>query len=370
MTEKNRHMEFTAFWLTHLTKIPFRKLRTYVEMSGGMQEFYDYGWKEIAGDFPEELEYIRRKREDKVIYDNWNRCERGEFQFVSCKNPNYPTALLEIEDYPFGIFWKGELPCDKRPTVAIVGARKSTIYGREMAYKIAMELAQNQVSIISGLAAGIDAAGHRGCIDGGGNTFGVLGCGIDKIYPKENFSLYQQMEATGGILTEYCPGTAPLPVLFPRRNRIISALANIVVVLEAKEHSGSLITVDFALEQGKEIGAMPGRPCDPLSIGCNRLIQQGAKCILGAEDILEELPGILISSGKTSRVTQVKKDLGLAPKEKMVYSCLRLEPQFIDEILCQTELPVWEGIQILTELEIKGIIKQNPHQYYYKSPEI
>lgn len=362
--------EFAAFWLTHLTKIPFRLLRKYVERAGGMKQFYDFGWREIGKSSPEEREYIERKRQDSIIFENWERYERGEFGFVSCDSEKYPQPLRELPDYPFGIFWKGRLPLADRPLVAIVGARKGTIYGQEMAYKIAFELAQNQVNVISGLAAGVDSAGHRGCIDGGGDTFGVLGCGIDKIYPRENFSLYRQMEAVGGILTEYCPGTAPLSALFPRRNRIISALADMVVVVEAKEHSGSLITVDFALEQGKEIGAMPGRPCDPLSMGCNRLIQQGAKCILGSEDILEELQGICVSMEKATRVTKVKKDLGLAPKEKMVYSCLRLEPKFIDEILCQVELPVWEGIQILTELEIKGIIKQNPHQYYYRSSEI
>lgn len=369
MKEGETKEVFAAFWLTHLTKIPLLKLKQWVEACGGMTAFYDEGWKRLKGLLPEEQIYIEKKIKDPEIYRNWERLKRGEFRFASLKDADYPQALRKLPDAPFGLYWKGKLPDPGRSCVAIVGARKSTIYGQEFAYGLARELGGSKVDVISGLAAGIDAAGHRGCMDGGGITYGVLGCGIDRIYPKENLSLYEKMSETGGVVSEYCPGTAPLSILFPRRNRIISALSDMVVVVEAKERSGSLITVDFALEQGKEIGAVPGRPCDPLSLGCNRLIRQGAKCILEAEDVLEELSGIITASEAVISPIKVKKDLGLAPKEKMVYSCLRLEPKFIDDILCQIDLPVWEGIQILAELEIKGIIKQNPHQYYYRCPE-
>lgn len=359
-----------AFWLTHLTKIPLLKLKQWVDACGGIAAFYNGDWRKLKEPLPEERAYLEQRVRDPEIRHNWERLNRGEYGFISCGEAAYPQALRKLPDAPFGLYWKGRLPEPGRRCVAIVGARRSTIYGQELAYEIAQELGRQSVDVISGLAAGIDAAGHRGCMDGGGITYGVLGCGIDRIYPRENISLYEKMAVNGGILSEYCPGTAPLSILFPRRNRIISACSDMVIVVEAKERSGSLITVDFALEQGKEIGAVPGRPCDPLSLGCNRLIQQGAKCILGVDDILEELSGTLAVSETASKPIKVKKDLGLAPKEKMVYSCLRLEPEFIDDILCQLDLPVWEVVQILTELEIKGIIKQNPHQYYYRCSDV
>lgn len=361
--------DYYYLWLTMLVSVSLYKLHACVEVFGSPKAFYEAGEQELM-----QLESFTDRERRLILSDRSRReaeCllkkqETGNYRFLSMVNPAYPRRLRELRDAPFGIYLRGSLPPEQTPLVAMVGARNSTIYGRELAYHIAGELGRNGIAIISGLAAGIDGAGHRGCLDAGGYTLGVLGSGIYAVYPKENYHLYQQMSRKGGILTEYPPDTRPLPMLFPRRNRIISMLSDFVLVIEAREKSGSLITTDFALEQGKEIGAVPGRPCDSLSSGCNRLIQQGAKCILSAEDVLEEFRICSLSSESEQKRQMKNLELGLAPREKMVYSCLRLEPKFIDEILCQLNLSVWEGIQILTELEIKGIIKQDPHHYYYK----
>lgn len=360
------HPDFYCFWLSFLYRIPLRKLHEYMDYFGSPKAFYEAGEEEWKVLTPSERRQVAalKKRED--IVRMWEERNRKPYTFLSCHHADYPSKLRQLTDYPFGIFYQGTLPAGETPAVAMVGARNATIYGQELAYQFARELGRQGVTVISGLASGIDGAAHRGCMDGGGHTVGVLGSGINVIYPKENHELYRSMQSSGCILTEYVPDTSPLPMLFPRRNRLISVLSDLVLVIEAREKSGSLITVDFALEQGRDICAVPGRPCDALSAGCNRLIQQGAKCVLSVTDVLEELLENREIFNQKQKSNLVNPDLGLAPKEKIVYSCLRLEPKFIDDILCQLSLPVWEGIQILTDLEVKGIIKQNPHHYYYK----
>ncbi len=361
--------DFYYLWLTTLVRVSLYKLHACLDIFGSPKALFDAKEQDLMELTPltaaerSQILSARNRQEAARIFE---KTGPESCQFISRIHPAYPRRLRELRDAPFGLYIKGSLPPEDRPAVAVIGARNSTIYGRELAYHMARELAETGMVIVSGLAAGIDGAGHRGCLDAGGYTLGILGSGIHVVYPKENYRLYQEMERRGGILSEYPPDTKPLPMLFPRRNRIISMLSDFVLVVEAREKSGSLITADFALEQGKDIGAVPGRPCDPLSIGCNRLIQQGAKCILSPEDIVEEFKTVSLKSGLNQKREHTNLELGLAPKEKMVYSCLRLEPSFIDEILCQLDLPAWEGIQLLTELEIKGIIKQYPHHYYYK----
>ena len=188
----------------------------------------------------------------------------------------YPERMRPYPDMPAGIYTKGRLPFEGVPSAAIVGARACSVYGRVQARRYARELAAAGVQIISGLATGVDAAAHEGALEGGGVTFAVLGCGVDICYPKENYPLMRRMlEHGGGILSEFEPGEEPAAWHFPQRNRIISALADLVLVVEARKRSGSLITADYALEQGKSVYALPGRVNDPLSEGCNRLIAQG-----------------------------------------------------------------------------------------------
>ena len=214
--------------------------------------------------------------------------------------------------------------------------------------------------IISGLALGIDGAAHKGALEAGGKTFAVLGCGADQCYPRENYGLFKKMELQGGILSEFVPGTSPLPMNFPMRNRIISGLSDAVILVEAREKSGSLITADLALEQGKEVFAVPGRITDPLSRGCNRLIQNGAAVCLGPEDVLEAFG---IKFEKKTRADK-KTEKRLAKNENMVYSFLDSRSGTLEEIMDACGLSVTETMECLLKLELMGMVQGNGDQYY------
>ncbi len=204
----------------------------------------------------------------------------------------YPKALLHIRNAPKNLYVRGSLPSERMPTVAIIGARGCSVYGREMAQWFGRELALAGVQVVSGMARGVDGIAQMAALQAGGRSYGVLGCGTDVCYPKENRRLYELLVERGGIVSEHPSGTQPLPSHFPSRNRIISAISDCVLVIEAKERSGTLITADFALEQGKEVYALPGRLTDALSDGCNRLLWQGAGLALSPDCILELLAGM------------------------------------------------------------------------------
>ena len=207
-----------------------------------------------------------------------------------CKTDDaYPRRLRELASMPEELYVIGELPDDSQPSVAIVGARMCSGYGRRTAYEFGRILAGKGVQVISGMASGIDSSAQEGALDGGGKSFAVLGGGADVCYPRGNTTLYNRLKEQGGIISEQPAGTAPLSFYFPARNRIISGLSDLVLVVEAKSRSGSLITVDFALTQGRTVYAVPGRVGDALSDGCNYLIAQGAGIAYAPEAILNEL---------------------------------------------------------------------------------
>lgn len=203
----------------------------------------------------------------------------------------YPKRLAEIPDNPWALYYAGSLPPERTRAVALIGARDCSEYGRYMAGQFGTALAGAGVQVISGMARGIDSIGQERALAGGGYSMAVLGCGVDVCYPRENRALYEALLAGGGVCSEYPPGVGPRALLFPPRNRIISGLADAVLVIEAREKSGTLITVDMALEQGREVYALPGRATDPLSSGCNRLIRQGAGLVSTPAELLEELFG-------------------------------------------------------------------------------
>lgn len=205
--------------------------------------------------------------------------------------PDYPKRLVEIPDKPYALYYAGTLPPERTRAVALIGARDCSEYGRYMAGQFGAALARAGVQVISGMARGIDSIGQERALAEGGYSMGVLGCGVDVCYPRENRELYERLIAEGGVCSEYPPGVEPRAMLFPPRNRIISGLADAVMVIEAREKSGTLITVDMALEQGREVYALPGRATDPLSGGCNRLIRQGAGLVSTPGELIEELLG-------------------------------------------------------------------------------
>ena len=288
--------------------------------------------------------------------------DRG-IRFVTPLDPEYPDRLLELYDMPMGLYVKGGLPDSRLPSVAIVGARSCSTYGRQVAEAFAGALAQEKVQIISGLAEGIDGAAHRGALRAGRPTYGVLGCGVNICYPPSHYKLFEAMVCCGGIISEYPPGENPLPGYFPMRNRIISGLSDVVLVVEAKERSGSLITAELGLEQGREVYAVPGRITDTLSAGCNRLIEQGAGAALTPGMILDYLG---LKHGK-KLIVHEKNVNGLAKKEKMVYSCLDLSPKHLDEIANACGLDTGECMGILLNLELAGYVIQTANHYYGKN---
>lgn len=291
-----------------------------------------------------------------------NMGEEIEIRYISEKHYEYPEKLKNLTDRPKGLYRKGRLPEPGKPAVAIVGARNCTVYGARVAEYFAFELAKAGVEIISGLASGIDTAAHYGALQAGGVTYGILGSGVDVCYPKSNQKLYEKMLEKGGIISEYEPGTKPLPYHFPLRNRIISGLSDLVLVVEAREKSGSLITADLAMEQGKDVFAVPGGIFEALSKGCNRLISQGAGIATEPQDVLNAI-GLNCENWKNNFQ---KNDNLLATKEKLVYSHLCLFPKTIDELVRETELPLQQILEILMELEMEGYAREIAKNHFVR----
>lgn len=234
------------------------------------------------------ITYIKERQEENVKRE-YEELQIKGILFYPEYHPHYPAKLLSIPARPFGIFVKGKLPDVRQRSLAIVGARDCSEYGQYVARHFAEKMAQNGVAVISGLARGIDGIAQRAAMEAGGESFGVLGSGADICYPKSNEKLYRMCMERGGILSTYLPGTPPTPNLFPPRNRIISGLSDGILIIEAREKSGTIITADLALEQGKDVFVIPGRVTDRLSDGCNSLIRQGASLIQSPEQLLEEL---------------------------------------------------------------------------------
>lgn len=287
--------------------------------------------------------------------------EKGTIRCCMKLEKQYPERLKGYENMPGCLYIKGRLPAENKKTVAIVGARVCSRYGAYQAHEFAKKLAGRGVQIISGLARGIDSCAHRGALEGSGETFAVLGCGVDICYPRQHENLCQQILAQGGgLLSEFPMGTPPYAGNFPRRNRIISGLADLVLVIEAKKKSGSLITANYALEQGKLVYALPGRVGDALSEGCNQLIADGAGLADSVETILEELH---IFPGKNEDFPQNSK-IRLARQEEMVYSCLDLQPKNIEEIVQEVSLDTGKIAESLLKLELDGLVTEPVKNYY------
>lgn len=287
----------------------------------------------------------------------------GQIKIIGKDNADYPERLRQYRGMPGKLYVKGELPGAEEPAVAIVGARMCSQYGRKQAYEFAKALAEAGISVISGMARGVDGYAHEGALAAGGKTYAVLGCGVDICYPASNRHIYERIPECGGILSEFENGVPPIARHFPMRNRIISALADVVLVIEAKEKSGSLITADFALEQGKDVYALPGRVGDALSSGTNQLIAQGAGIAYSPKMLLEEL------GNSTDMIKSYMKNnhLGLAKEFDLVYSCVDLQPKDLHTILEEVELPAEQTMNILLKLQLEGKIFEVFRNCYVKT---
>ena len=282
---------------------------------------------------------------------------------ISSKSAEYPQKLNNYPKMPEILFAKGNLPDAKKPTAAIVGARACSPYGRIQAFRYARILSSAGVQIISGMAYGIDAEAHKGAMEGGTPTYAVLAGGVDICYPSGNRPLYDRiLRENGGILSEQPPGMRARNYFFPARNRIISGLADLVLIVEAREKSGSLITAQWALDQGKIVYAVPGPVNEALSMGCHKLIYDGAGIAYSPEILLRELGLNCENKVKSPE----KNDLGLASDLKLVYSCLDLRPKSTDFLIQKTGLPPEKLGSLLLELKLSGLVREIGRHYYIK----
>lgn len=303
--------------------------------------------------------------ESKSLWDlekKYMHLKKKGIRLVLIWEEEYPKRLKVLSDAPYGLYVKGKLPEEERMTVAIVGARECSTYGKVMAQEFAEVLSEAGIQIVSGMARGIDSAGQRGALKSGGTSFGVLGCGVDICYPREEIGLFMELQENGGIISEFPPGTQPLRQHFPARNRIISGLSDVILVMEAKEKSGSLITADMALEQGKEVYALPGPVSNQLSWGCNWLIKQGAGILISPQDLLKDLGFCNLEQEEKF----LRSKILLETTENMVYSCLDFTPRNLRELIGATKLPVAELLNVLMKLELRGVVKEISKNYYVK----
>lgn len=353
------------YWLSNIPGVGCKTIHRLLGQAGSAEEIYflkKEQLEKLAGLSDRQVLAITERKMDWDLEEKYAKLGENGTTFLSYEMDSYPEQLRNIVDAPYSLYVKGKLPDFSKKRVAIVGARMCSDYGKTMAERIAEKLACCGAEVISGMARGIDAYGHIGALKAGGDTFAVLGCGVNVCYPRTNQKLYESILSQGGIISEYPPDTEPIAQLFPARNRIISALSDVVVVVEAKERSGSLITADFALEQGKDIYAVPGRSTDALSQGCNNLIRQGAGILNSVEDFAKDLELCM----KVDAVQENFNKLLLEKDESLVYACLSLRPKSMEDLLKKTGFPMPQLADILQRLIQKDFITESFKNYYIR----
>ncbi|MFW5931918.1 MAG: DNA-processing protein DprA [Desulfohalobiaceae bacterium] len=306
-------------------------------------------------------------------WQEWVQCQQQGLGVALYTSGFYPSSLKQIPDAPLYLYFRGQVHCLQQPHLAVVGARNCSSQGARLAYQLSSELSRAGICIVSGFAQGIDSQAHKGGLQGPGSSVAVLGTGLDQTYPAGNRELQRRLQDTGLLLTEFSPGTQPEAHNFPRRNRIISALALGVLVVEATSKSGSLITANIALEQDREVFAVPGSPLSPQSAGCNELLKQGAVLVRSAQDVLEELAPVLqkiplaqdqAAAGTTgSKGAQAREELG--PEEQELTSILQNRSQMhIDRLAAELDWESHKISRVLMMLELKGVVRQLSGMYY------
>lgn len=411
-----------AYWLHRVEGIGNAGKEELLAKFGTPGEIYRAGAESLKAVMkPEQAERLLQARKEEVFASYDELVEKG-ISFYPFYHPEYPERLKEIGDRPFGLYVKGHLPQNDTKRVAIIGARNCSAYGKYVAEQFAEGLAEKEVEIVSGMAMGIDSLAQAAALRVGGATYAVLGCGVDICYPSAHKALYEEICGKGGVLSEYPPGTTPIPERFPPRNRIISGLSDAILVVEARQKSGTLITVDMALEQGREVYVVPGRITDRLSDGCNRLLEQGAAIALSPKQLYRELVETVWNGQSTGGVTEKKecskvehegdrqrkackreeagnesltrkrrksidgkeRDAGsqqadalreLSSQEKELLSMLDFYPVSLDQIrimmqtnknLCSLTLP--QTMELLVRLTIKGLVKNTGGHYELCKP--
>ena len=328
------------------------------------------------GPLPGQPDKTRRKLERSLMKPDWQAVERDlawlesdpNHHILTWQDHAYPILLKEISDPPPLLFVHGDLAVLNTTQLAIVGSRNPTVTGQQTSEAFARELASLGLTITSGLALGIDAAAHRGALEAGGRTIAVLGCGLDRVYPRRHEALARSIIENGALVSELAPGSEPLPAHFPRRNRIISGLSVGTLVTEAALHSGSLITASQALEQGREVFAVPGSIHNPLARGCHQLLRQGAKLVQETSDIIEDITHLAAlttsRAGAKSRPSPVLN--GVDPDYQKVIKTIGFEPTPVDVVVARTGMTVESLSSILLALEMNGVITSLPGGHYMR----
>ena len=305
------------------------------------------------------LDTVNSKNASNFVEGELEKALKLNAKIVEYNSEDYPTSVKHIKNSPPVLYIKGELGSPIK-TIAIVGSRKATTYGLKVAYEVGFQLGQRKVTVVSGMAYGIDSSAHRGAIDAKGRTYAVLGCGVDKTYPKQNKKLKEEIENSGALISEFPFSTDPLNINFPVRNRIISAISDGVIVVEASEKSGALLTADYALDQGKDVYAVPGSIYSELSRGTNQLIKSGAIPYLNINDIYSKNPTVLQNSN-------LFKNTQLTDEEKIIINSIdAFTGKNLNEIIDKTGLKANKVMITLTELELKGLIEMINGKYLKK----
>jgi DNA processing protein len=329
---------------------------------------FEIAWKANLNEFiraglkPELVEKIINFRQSYNLEKEWEKLAQNNIRTITIHDSDYPQLLKEIPSAPYLIYTKGSLTnLNLQPMIAIVGSRKFTSYGRQVAESIARDLAVTGIIIVSGLAIGIDAFAHQGALDGKGQTVAVLGNSLEDglIAPRSNFALAKNIIRSGCLLSDYPPGTGSLPQNFPARNRLMAGMTLGTVVIEAEISSGSLITAKLALEFNREVFAVPGSVFSPASAGTHQLIKSGAKLVASAADILEELNLEKIKNIETAKLT-----LPATPEEKILLNSLSAQPTHIDTIIKNSKLETSAVSATLSLMEMKGMVKNMGGQNY------
>lgn len=335
--EQIQEQKAYAYWLAAMPGMGSIRIHQLLSLCQDAREAYfatEKLWKQVVSD--QHYEAIQEAKRSWDVYEKYEQLLEADISFVVEGETEYPRRLANIVDRPYGIFYKGGLPLELQPAVAIIGARACSEYGGFVARELGRELGRKGIQVISGMARGIDGISQRGALEVGGSSYGVLGSGVDVCYPAENRGIYEGLIEQGGIISEFVPGTGARAQNFPLRNRIVSGLCDVLVVVEAREKSGTLITVDMALEQGREVYVVPGRITDRLSDGCNRLLKQGAGVLLSPGDFIRDLQERwgLTTAGTTG--TGLEKtgfpehlDRALLP----VWQRLDYEPKSLEDIM-------------------------------------
>ncbi len=353
-------------WLSSLVKITPRKRYELIGHFGSPALLWHAQEKEL-----QELSFLDKgmighimdKQKRKEARHHYEKLVSLDIDIVTLESSLYPKALKDIYDPPVALYIKGKLVKEEQ-AIAVVGSRRATPYGLETAERLAAGLSGYGLTIVSGMARGIDSKAHKGALQAGGRTIAVLGCGLDIVYPSENKELMKNICTNGAVISEYLPGIPPIAFNFPARNRIISGMSLGVAVIEANEKSGSLITANFALEQGREVFAIPGNINSSNSTGTNKLIRDGAKIILDLADILDELKMPHGDNNNFYMGGSGTSTAGLDAEEKKIIKRLEKGPWHIDALAAECNLSVNGTGAALVMLELKGMVEQLPGKIY------